>query len=319
MSSIPTGTVTFLFTDIEGSTHLVQQLGEKYATLLAEQQQLLRAAFGHHNGHVVDMQGDSFFVAFSRAIDAICAVVDAQRALAAHTWTDGVAVRVRMGLHTGEPTFAGERYVGIDVHRAARIGAAAHGGQILLSQTTRDLVEAELPEGVTLRDLGEHRLKDLRTPKHLYQLVIPDLPSEFPPLETLDAFPNNLPVQLTSFVGREREIQELKRILNRTRLVTLTGPGGTGKTRLSLQVAADVLDQFPAGVWLVELAPLSEPGLVPQTVATVLGVREERGRPILNSLVDFTQYSSPAFLPPPCDQQASILSSYSSNRSTYRL
>src|SRR5919106_5403526 len=233
ISKLPLGTVTFLFTDIEGSTRLLQQLGEKYTALLAEHDQLLREACETHNGSLVGTQGDSFFVAFARAVDAIYAVVQAQRALAAHPWTDGVKVRVRMGLHTGEPQIsASENYVGIDVHRAARIAAAAHGGQVLISQTTYDLVESELPEGVTLRDLGEHSLKDLRRSKHLYQLVIADLPSDFPPLKSLDASPNNLPLQLTSFVGRANEIREVKQLLLEGRIVTLTGPGGSGKTRL---------------------------------------------------------------------------------------
>src|SRR6266496_2314982 len=194
MPELPSGTVTFLFTDIEGSTRLLQQLGDKFAILLADHEQLLSEACETHNGHVMDTQGDSFFVVFQRAVDGIHAVLQAQRALASHSWPDGVSVRVRMGLHTGEPQISALGYLGIDVHRAARIAAAAHGGQVLLSQTTHNLVESELPEGVTLRDLGEHHLKDLRQPKHLYQLVIADLPSDFPPLKSLDHSPNNLPV-----------------------------------------------------------------------------------------------------------------------------
>ena len=204
---LPSGTVTFLFTDIEGSTRLLQQLGEKYAILLEEQQRLLREACETHNGSVVGTQGDSFFVAFARAMDAINAVVQSQRALAAQAWPDGVSVRVRMGLHTGEPQITALGYMGIDVHRAARIAAAAYGGQVLLSQTTSDLVEKELPADVSLRDMGEHRLKDLRQPKHLYQLVITGLPSDFPPLKTLGISLNNLPIQLTSFIGRSKEIK----------------------------------------------------------------------------------------------------------------
>lgn len=285
---LPTGTVTFLFTDIEGSTQLLQALREDYPHVLAEHHRLLRAAFDAHNGVVVDTQGDSFFVAFARATDATHSAVEGQRALAVHLWTAGAQVRVRMGLHTGEPIIAGDRYVGIDVHRAARIGAAGYGGQVLVSQTTRDLVESDLPDGVTLRDLGEHRLKDLRTAKHLYQLSIAGLRCEFPPLRTLDVARNNLPILLTSFVGREKEIREIKETLGNARLVTLTGAGGSGKTRLSLEVAAEILDlqQFENGLWFVELAPLSDPALLPQTVATTLGVREEPGRPVFNSLMD---------------------------------
>src|SRR5437867_1833263 len=263
MHHLPRGTVTLLFTDIEGSTRLLQQVGHRYERVLTECRQLLRAAFQQWNGHEVDSQGDAFFVAFARATDAIWAAVDMQRALATHVWPEGVTVRVRMGLHTGEPQLSTENYVGLDVHRAARIAAAGHGGQVLLSQTTRDLVESELPFDVSLRDLGEHRLRDLRTPHHLYQVVIVGLPSDFPPLKTLDALPNNLPIQLTSFIGRERELKEVKLLLQTTRLLTLTGVGGTGKTRLALQVAADVLDLFQHGVWLVELASVADPDLVP--------------------------------------------------------
>jgi predicted ATPase len=273
MSILPVGTITFLFTDIEGSTHLLQQLDDKYAEVLGEQQTLLRAIFDRHGGRVVDTQ----------------AAVEAQRALAAHAWTDGVAVRVRMGLHTGEPTVSGERYIGIDVHRAARIGAAGHGGQVLLSQTTRDLVETELPEGVSLRDLGEHHLKDLRRPKRIFELVIAGLPTDFPPLKTLDTLPNNLPLQLTSFIGRERELREVKQLLSTTRLLTLTGPGGSGKTRLALQVAAEAIEQFPDGVFFVALAPITEPGLVASTIAQTLGVAERAGQSILNSLKEYLQ------------------------------
>lgn len=284
---LPTGTVTFLFSDIQGSTLLLQKLGDGYARVLGEHQKLLREAFARHAGTVVDTQGDSFFVAFPRALDAVNAAGDAQRALSRHNWGASADVRVRMGIHTGEPTLTGERYVGIDVHRAARIGSAGHGGQVLVSETTRALVQNDLPAHLTLRDLGEHRLKDLRTPKHLYQLVIADLPADFPPLKTLDATPNNLPVQLTNFIGREREIETVKRMLASARLITLTGSGGSGKTRLSLQVAGEVLEQFRDGVWLVELAPLNEPELVAQTIASVLGVREQAGEPILTTLTNY--------------------------------
>jgi YVTN family beta-propeller protein len=186
MSELPSGTVTFLFTDIEGSTTLVKQLGGRYSEVLTEHQRILREAFAAHGGHEVDTQGDSFFVAFRRAKDAVVAAVDAQRDLAAHEWPDGADVRVRMGLHTGEPKVGEQRYVGLGVHKAARVGAAGHGGQVLLSRTTRELVEDELPPGVTIRDLGERRLKDLERPERLSQLVIEGLPSEFAPLNTLD-------------------------------------------------------------------------------------------------------------------------------------
>jgi predicted ATPase/class 3 adenylate cyclase/Tfp pilus assembly protein PilF len=292
MSSLPLGTVTFLFTDIEGSTRLLQRLGDKYATLIAEHDRLLRDVWQTHNGRVVGTQGDSFFVAFGSAIDGVNAAVQAQRALALHPWIEGVKVRVRMGLHTGEPQIrASENYVGIDVHRAARIAAAAHGGQVLISQMTLDLVRNELPESVTWWDLGEHRLKDLRQPKHLYQLVIAGMPSEFPPLKSLDAFPNNLPVQSTSFVGRAKEVAEVRQLLSEGRLVTLTGPGGTGKTRLALHVASEMLKDFH-GVFFVALAPITDPGLVASTMAQALHISETPGRSIFDSLKEYLQSKS---------------------------
>jgi len=290
--SIPSGTVTFLFTDIEGSTRLLQQLGEKYAGLLTEQQQLVSETCEIHHGSVVGTQGDSFFVAFSSALDAVNAAVDCQRGLNAHAWPDGVSVRVRMGLHTGEPQISESNYVGIDVHRAARIAAAAHGGQVLLSHRTYELVDGELPEGVTLRDLGEHRLKDLRQPKHLFQLDITGLPAEFPPIKSLDALLNNLPVQLTSFVGREKELGELRDLIESTRLVTLTGAGGSGKTRLALQVAAEMIGHFHHGVFFIALAPIMDPGLVASTIAQALRLTETAGRSVLEGLKDYLQSKS---------------------------
>lgn len=287
MANLPDGTVTFLLTDIEGSTQLLQRLREEYASVLATQRMLLRDAFSNWNGVEVDTQGDSFFVAFARAGDAVNAAIKAQRALSENVFPQDTRVQVRMGMHTGEPQISDTHYVGIDVHRAARIAAAAHGGQVLLSQTTRELVESDLPAGVSLRDLGEHRLKDLRRAEHLYQLVIAGLPSEFPPVKSLQASPNNMPLQLTSFVGREKEIKEVKEALERARLVTLTGVGGTGKTRLALHVAAEVIDDFQDGVWLVELAPLTEPALVPQAIAASLGLREQPGRAFLELLKDY--------------------------------
>jgi predicted ATPase/class 3 adenylate cyclase len=290
MSNLPSGTVTILFTDIEGSTRLLQQLDEEYATLIAEHHQLLREASETHHGQVQGIEGDSFFVVFSGALEAIRAVVQAQRSLASHRWPKGVDLRVRMGLHTGEPQVSELGYVGLDVHRAARIAAAGHGGQVILSQTTHDLIEHDLPAGLTLQDLGEHRLKDLRQPKHLYQLVIEDLPSEFPPLKSLKvSVPNNLPIQLTSFVGREKEIREVRQSLSKHRLVTLTGPGGSGKTRLSLQVATEMLESFQDGVFFVALAPITDPGLVSSTIAQSLGITETAGRSILDSLKDYLQ------------------------------
>jgi predicted ATPase/class 3 adenylate cyclase len=252
--SLPRGTVTFLFTDIEGSTRLLQELGAEYADVLAEHRRTLREEFARHGGVEVGTEGDSFFVAFARASDALAAAAAAREALA------GGPIRVRMGLHTGEPTVTDEGYVGLDVHRAARIAAAGHGGQVLVSQATRDLAGAG-----RLRDLGVHRLKDLAAPERLYQLD----DDEFPPLKSVDQ--TNLPVQPTPFVGRERELAEVLALLGSHRIVTLTGPGGSGKTRLALQAAAESVDQYGDGVWFVSLAAVRDPELIEPTIARVVG------------------------------------------------
>lgn len=211
MPVLPTGTVTFLFTDIEGSTRLVQHLGDACAEqVFTDHRRLLRDAVESAGGYIYQNQGESFLFVFRRAQDALLAAVAAQRAIVKHAWPQAGALRVRMGLHSGEPVASGDEYVGLDVHRAARISQAGHGGQILLSLTTRELVVEELPDGVSLRDLGEHRLKDLTRPQHLFQVVVADLPAHFPPLRSLDIQPNNLPIQLTSFIGREREMAEVK-------------------------------------------------------------------------------------------------------------
>jgi len=301
VNNLPTGTITFLFTDIEGSTQLLHALRDQYAQVLADQRAILRAAFDQWAGSEIDTQGDAFFVAFARATDAVNAVVQAQRNLATHAWADGVTVRVRMALHTGEAMLATTGYVGLDVHRAARICSAGHGGQVLLSQTTRDLVEETLPNGVAVRDLGEHRLKDLKRPEHIYQLVIADLPADFAPLKSLDAHPNNLPIQLTSFIGREQEMARVKELLDGARLLSLTGAGGCGKTRLALQAAADLIDEFPDGVWFVELAPLTDPALIPQTVAALLGLREEAGQPLMVLLSDYLRAKTTLLLLDNCE------------------
>ena len=281
---LPTGTLTFLFSDIEGSTRLVTALGPSFGPLLERHQALLRDAFAGAGGVEIATEGDSFFVVFRSAPSAVAAAAAAQRALAAEPWpAEAGTVRVRMGLHSGEGTPGGDNYVGIDVHRAARIAAAAHGGQVLLSESTRSLVAGSLPEGLRLADVGTFRLKDLDQPERLVQLVIAELPADFPPPRTLDT-PSNLPTQMTTFVGRRREAEEVADLVRRSRLVTLTGPGGTGKTRLSLQVATALKGEFSGGAFFVDLSPITDPGLIPTTIASALGLHDQPNRPVLESL-----------------------------------
>ena len=288
--ALPTGTITFLFTDIEGSTRLWERAPEAMSPALARHEQILREAVTAHHGHVFKTMGDAFCVAFPTAPEALKAAVAAQSALAAESWTafspNFESLRVRMALHTGAAEERDGDYFGPALNRAARLMAAGHGGQVLLSLATQELVRDDLSAGVMLRDMGDRRLKDLRRPEHVFQLLAVGLPSDFPPLSTLDARPNNLPIQLSSFVGREREMVDVKRLLTTSRLVTLTGVGGTGKTRLALQVAADVIDDYDHGVWFVDLAPIHDSALVAQTLAGALGVRESPGRAIEETLAE---------------------------------
>ncbi len=301
MDALPQGTVTFLFADIEGSTRLVRDLGDGYPLLLEDYRRLVRTAGAQSHGQEVDTQGDALFLAFPRAHDAVAAAVAAQQAIAAHRGWPGAAPRARMGIHTGEPLRTATGYVGIDVHRAARICQVGHGGQVLLSRTTVELIADDLPADIALRDLGQHRLKDLAQPQHLYQVVAPGLPAEFPPLQSLDAHPNNLPIQLTSFIGREREMRDVAHLLERHRLVTLVGAGGSGKTRLALQVAAHLMDVYPDGIWWVDLAGLADPTVVPQAVAVALRVREQSATPLLTTLGDFLQSRTALLLLDNCE------------------
>ncbi len=290
MANLPQGTVTFLFTDIEGSTRLVQELGPRYRDVLERHKVLLRAAFA--DGSEVGTEGDSFFVAFASATDAVAAAVAGQRALADEAWPDGHRVRVRMGLHTGQAILGADGYVGFDVHRASRIAAAGYGGQVLLSESTRALVSRDLPDEVTIRDLGQHRLKDLTVPEQIFQLAVRGMDEDFLALRTMGSSSSNLPAQLTSFVGRGRELGELQALSRAHRLVTVIGTGGTGKTRLTLQATAGLVGEQADGVWLVELAPIRDPDLIVQAVARGLGIREDPGRPLMDTVVDFLRMKS---------------------------
>ena len=271
---MPTGTVTFLFSDIEGSTRLVQRIGDRYTSILETQQRLLRDAFGAHGGTELGTEGDSFFVVFPTAPEAVAAAVDAQRAVAEYSWPDDATIRIRMGLHTGEGTLGGDNYIGLDVNRAARIAGVAYGGQVLISESTRSLVEPTLGPGMSLLDLGSHRLKDLLQPERIYQVVHSELRSEFPALATLSSRPNNLPTQTSEFLGREQELAAVGDLLDGgARLVSLTGPGGMGKTRLSLQVAASRLDAFHDGLYFVDLAPIRQADKAFEETVRVVGLQ----------------------------------------------
>jgi len=241
---------------------------------------LLGEAIEANAGHVFRTTGDALCAAFATGLDALMAALNAQRALLAEPWSETGPLRVRMALHTGEAQVREGDYFGPPLSRCSRLLAAAHGEQILLSVATADLVRDEPPQEVEIRDLGDCHLRDLTRPEQVFQLVHPDLPDDLPPLRGLESLPNNLPAQATSLVGREKEMAEVRSLLTETRLLTVTGVGGVGKTRLALQVGAALLDEFPDGVWLVELAAMSDPALVPQAVAKALGVREHPGRPL---------------------------------------
>jgi predicted ATPase/class 3 adenylate cyclase len=286
-AQLPTGTVTFVMTDIEGSTRLLQTLGDQYPQLLADHYRLLREAFGS-TGVEVRSEGDALFYVFVDAPSAVRAALDGQRRLAEHQWPANASVRVRMGIHSGEGRLLGGDYVGLDVHRTARITDAGHGGQVVVSEAAHALAAAALPPNAALRDLGEHRLKDLERPERVFQLVAPGMPADFPALRSLEK-KRDLPAQVTSFVGRQRERDELVELLGSCRLVTLTGPGGTGKTRLAIEVADGCIDAFADGVYFVPLATISDADLVLPTVAARLGLREAPTRSVRVALIDYVE------------------------------
>ena len=285
-SELPRGTVTLLFTDIEGSTNALRALGSAYAGALARHHELIRDACARYGGTEVDTQGDSFFVAFGRAHDAVSAAVATQRALLAEQWAAGEPLRVRMGIHTGEPELREDGYVGIDIHLASRICGVAHGGQVLVSRATRDLAGDAPEAGVTYRDLGDHRLKDFELPVRLYQVEAAGVPVDHPPPRTGSAV--GLIVPTNQLVGREEELAHVQELLARgdVHLVTLTGPGGTGKSRLALELAWAAVERFDDGVFLVRLGQIGDAELVPSAIAGALGVREPGRRPLLDAVID---------------------------------
>lgn len=289
MVDLPDGIITFLFTDIEGSTRLWEQDPEAMRQSLIRHDTLIEETIHQCGGLVVKPrgEGDSHFAVFTRATEAVAAAATLQQQLLSEPWHPATPIKVRIALHTGEADLRDGDYYGTAVNRCARLRSIGHGGQILLSQATYEVVRDSLPPEITLRDLGTRRLRDLQRPEQVFQMLHANLPADFPPLRCLNVLPNNLPQQLTSFVGREQEIKEVMRLLTTTRLLTLTGTGGCGKTRLALQVAAEVLEQYPDGVWFIDLAPIADPALIPQAVASVLNVKEETGRPLTETLLDF--------------------------------
>jgi predicted ATPase/class 3 adenylate cyclase len=289
--TFPTGTVTFLASDMEGSTRLVQEVGPAvFREILEVHNQVLRRAFAGHGGTERGTQGDSFLVMFREAPAALAAAAEAQTALAAASWPQDAEVRVRMGLHTGVGTLGGDDYVGVDVHRAARIASAAHGGQVLLSEASRALAESSLPSGIALRSLGEHKLRDLARPELLYQLVIDGLTSTFPPIEATEGVATgNLPVRLTAFIGREAELEELGSLFGQSRLITLTGPGGTGKTSLAVEFASSYAASFRHGAWFVGMETIEDPSFVASAIAGTLGLVESPGPSTAERLAEYAK------------------------------
>ena len=281
----PAGTLTFLFTDIEGSARLWEKHPGAMKSALAQHDAILRAAVESHQGRVIKSTGDGVHACFNTALDAIHAALRAQQQL--QVPLDDLKIPVRMSIHTGEAEMRAGDYYGQALNRAARLMSAAYGGQILVSNATAELARDRLPADIAFRDLGEHRLRDLSRPEHIFQLTHPSLPGDFPPIKTIDSYPNNLPIQLTSFIGREKEMGEIRALLNTTRLITLTGSGGTGKTRLALEVGTQELSAFAHGVWLIELAPLADPAQIIPAIAQAFGLQEFPFAPLSALVSDY--------------------------------
>ena len=277
MSDLPIGTITYMFTDVEGSTRLWQQHPDEMRAVMARHDSLMTMAVEAHDGTVVRPrgEGDSIFAVFLRATDAVGAACTAQQVLLEETWPEDIAINVRMALHTGESELREHDYYGSTVNRCAHLRSIAHGGQVILSQTTAQLVQDTLPEGVSLRDMGAHRLKDLLRAEQVFQVILAGLPADFPALKSLDSHSHNLPVQLTSFVGRDEEINEVSSLLATARLVTLAGAGGSGKTRLAQEIGASVIEEYSGGVWFIGLAALSDPNMLRPHVAETFNVGED--------------------------------------------
>ena len=287
MTDLPIGTITYLFTDVEGSTPLWQQHPGEMRSVMARHDSLIMSTVEANGGTVVRPrgEGDSIFAVFLRASDAVGASCKAQQFLLREAWPEGIAINVRMALHTGESELREHDYYGNAVNRCARLRSIAHGGQILISETTAQLVRDDLSGEINLRELGAHRLKDLQRPEQVFQLIHPDLQADFPALKSLDAHPHNLPVQLTSFVGREEEIDEVSGLLSTARLVTLLGAGGFGKTRLAQEIGPSVIEVYPDGVWFIGLAALTDPKMLRPHVADTFSVGED-------ALIGFLQRKS---------------------------
>jgi predicted ATPase/class 3 adenylate cyclase len=285
VNELPSGTVTFLFTDIEGSTRLLEQDPTALKSALRRHNELVGAAIAAHQGFVFETVGDAFYAAFLQAGDAVAAAIDVQVALLEEKWDERAPIRARLALHTGDVELQGRKYFGAALFRVARLLSAAHGGQIVLSTTTANLVQDGLPEPARLQDLGEHRLRDLTRPERIWQLIHPRLDARFPPLRSLSTLPNNLPLPMTSFIGRDRELAETRRLLGTTRLVTFTGTGGAGKTRLATQLGAELLHDYANGVWFIDLAPLTDPNQVAPTILLALGIQAQASQSAVSALL----------------------------------